>query len=247
MVAAAIIGAGVVGAVGSGVAGSMSASATKDATNASISEQQWALEQQQAQEAPYTAVGGAAIPKLEQLLGINKGGSPAQIQQTLSQLPGYQFQLNQGLQATKNAASASGMALSGNTLQALDQFSTGLADSSYQQQLQDVESAVGIGQAAASNQSANIGQAATNISNAQIAQGQTTAAIDANTIAGISNAGTNAANQYITQNTLADIYGTNGANAPTYTSQYSGGSGGYVVSDFYVAPYRVRPRAPKES
>ncbi len=238
MVAAAIVGAGVVGAVGSGVAGSMSASATKDATNASIGEQQWALQQQEKQLAPYQAVGTAAIPKLEQLLGIGGGGS-AGIQQTLSQLPGYQFQLQQGLEATKNAASASGMALSGNTLQALDKYSTGLADSTYQQQLQNIESAVGIGQSSAAGQSANIGQAGGNISNALINQGNTTASIDANTIAGISAAGTNAANQYITQNTLADIYG-GGANAPVYNSQYSpGGSGGYVVSDFYSAPYRL--------
>lgn len=244
MVAAAIIGAGVVGAVGSGVAGSMAASATTNAANASISEQQWALQQQEAQEAPYQAVGTAAIPKLEQLLGIGGGGS-AGVSSTLSQLPGYQFALSQGEQATKNAASASGLAMSGNTLQALDQFSTGLAQSTYQSELQDVESAVGIGQAAASNQSANIGQAAGNISATQVAQGNNIANIDTNTIAGITAAGSNATNQYVTQQTLASLYG-NGANAPTYTSQYSGGYGGGggvdFISDFYTAPYPVRRR-----
>lgn len=50
-----------------------------------------------------------------------------------AQTPGYQFQLQQGQQAIQNSAAAQGGLLSGNTLQALDQYSQGLASSNYQQ------------------------------------------------------------------------------------------------------------------
>lgn len=47
--------------------------------------------------------------------------------------PGYQFQLQQGEQAIQNSAAAQGGLISGNTLQALDQYSQGLASTNYQQ------------------------------------------------------------------------------------------------------------------
>lgn len=233
MVAAAVIGAGVIGAVGSGVAGSMAAGATKDATNASIANQQSTLAKQTALEAPYNSIGTAAIPTLEGLLGIGPNGSsnPAAMQTTLASLPGYQFTKQQGLDATKNAASASGLSLSGNTLKALDDYSTGLADSTYQQEVGNIESVVGIGQAAASGTSANIGQAGGNISSALINQGNTTAGIDANTIAGITKATSGAANNLVTQQTLADIYGSGSAGSGLVSG--AGGSmnqGGYIVN-----------------
>lgn len=213
MVAAAVVGAAVVGAAGSAYAGSEAASATSNASNAAIGQQQAALQQQTALEAPYNKVGTNALPTYESLLGIGPNGgsltpaAAAAQQSTLAALPGYQFALNQGLTSTKNAASASGLSNSGNTLEALDQYSTGLADSTYQQELGNVMGAVGIGQAAASGQSANIGNTASNISNATIAQGNNIAGIDSNEIAGITRATGNASNAYVTQQTLADIYG----------------------------------------
>jgi hypothetical protein len=50
-----------------------------------------------------------------------------------AQTPGYQFALQQGQQALQNSAAAKGGLLSGNTAEALDQYSQGLADSNYQQ------------------------------------------------------------------------------------------------------------------
>jgi len=127
------------------------------------------------------------------------GGSPEAF---LAATPGYQFAKEQGLDATKNAAAASGMLLSGNTLEGLDRFSTGLADQTYQQQIGNFENVVGMGQAAAAGQAANIGNAATNIGNTLINQGNTIAGIDANVAAGITKSVGNAANQYTTYQTL---------------------------------------------
>ena len=50
-----------------------------------------------------------------------------------AQMPGYQFQLQQGEQAIQNSAAARGGLLSGGTAKALDQYSQGLASTDYQQ------------------------------------------------------------------------------------------------------------------
>ena len=209
-IALAIAGAAIVGAAGSAIAGSEAAGATKSAANTAAAEQQSALTQQEQLAAPYTALGQSAIPQLQTLLGLTGGGTSgapntAAAETALAGTPGYQFTLNQGLNATKNAASASGMLLSGNTLQALDQYGSGLADQTYQQAVGNLENTVNTGQAAAAGQAANVGNAATNMGNIAVNQGNTLAGIDANTIAGIENAGSGAVNNYVLSNTLAGL------------------------------------------
>lgn len=187
MVAAAIIGAAVVAGGSAMAAGSMAAGATTSASNASIAEQNAALQQQATLSQPYRDVGSAAIPQYENLLGIGPNANAGTIQQALAQTPGYQFTQKQGETGILNAASASG-GLSGNTLTALDQFNTGLADNTYQNALSNAQGAVGIGQAAAAGQAANIGQAAGTISSTLTNQGTNLANIDIGTAAGISKA-----------------------------------------------------------
>lgn len=132
------------------------------------------------------------------------GGAPS-MQETLASTPGYQFAKEQGLQATTNAATALGLGRSGNTLEAIDKFSTGLADSTYQQTVGNLENVVNTGQAAAAGQAANVGNAAANTSGLIMNQGINQAGIDANTIAGITKSIGNAGNQYISNNTLAGL------------------------------------------
>lgn len=203
MVAAAIVGSAVVGAAATTAAAGSAASATQNATNAAVSEQDKALAQQKELAAPYTGLGQLAIPKLESLLGLNGQDPTAALRAT----PGYQFQLNQGLDATKAQANAMGLGLSGNTLEALDKFSTGLADSTYQQAVGNAENAVGIGQAAAAGQAANIGNAANNVSSLVMNQGNTLAGIDANLAAGLTKTVGNATDAYITSQTLKGLTG----------------------------------------
>jgi len=222
-VATAIVGAGVVGAVGTVVAGGEAANATQNSTNASISEQNKILQQQQANEQPYLNLGSAALSQYQDLLGIGPQGA-AGIENTLANTPGYQFAKSQGLQATQNQANATGLGLSGNTLEALDNFSTGLADSTYQQAVGNSAQAVGFGQAAAAGQSSNLQNAGNNISSALINQGNNAANIDINTIAGISKNLSGATNSLITNNTLANLgnqgggYSGNSVIGPSYST-----------------------------
>jgi hypothetical protein len=216
MVAAAVVGAAVVGAAGSEVAGSEAAGATNKASNAAISEQQTALNEQAQLSQPYRNLGESAIPQLQTLLGIAPAGqspqatSDAQLA-ALRNTPGYQFQQQQGTQNTINAASAQGLSLSGNTLEGLSKFNQGLADTTYQQTVGNLENTVNTGQAAAAGQAANVGNAASNIGNTLVNQGNTLAGIDANTAAGITKSIGNAANQYTTNQTLQGLQNPNAA------------------------------------
>lgn len=206
-VAAAIVGAGALAAGGTALAGSEAAGATTSATNAAIGEQNYGLNLQAQLSAPYRGLGAAAIPTLENLLGMGKPGTQLT---SLRNLPGYQFEQQQGTQGTINAATAMGMGLSGNTLQGLSTFNQGLADQTYQQEVGNFENVVGMGQAAAAGQAANIGNATSNISGLISNQGNTLAGIDANTIAGITKSIGGGIDNYVLSNTLAGLGGGGG-------------------------------------
>ena len=226
MVAAAIVGAAAIGAAGSAVAGSEAASATQSASNAAIAQQQAALQQQAQLSAPYRQLGQNAMGAYQNLLGIGANGqvNPQLAEQTLQNMPGYQFQQQQGQQQTLNAASAMGLGLSGNTLQALSKYNQGLADSTYQQELQNLLAPVQLGQAAAAGQAANIGNAANNMSNIMVGQGQNQANIAIGEMGGITGSINNAVNQYTTMNTLKGLQGASGFNPNLYTSGYDVGN-----------------------
>lgn len=222
-IAVAILGAAAIGAAGSAIAGSEAASATTSASNAAIAEQQNALQQQEALAAPYTQLGQSAIAPLQNLLGLGPQGAAGETA-ALQATPGYQFTQQQGTQATTNAASAMGLTLSGNTLEGLSEFNTGLADQTYQQQVSNLQNVVNTGEGAAAGVGANIGTAATNIGNIAVSQGNNIAGIDENVIAGLTKSVGNAGNQYIAAQTLANLNNVQSGYQPTLQSS----PGGYL-------------------
>ena len=230
MVATAIVGSAVAGVAGSAIAGSMAADATGEAAAMQAQSQREALAQQELLTRPYRGLGEQAMPEYMRLLGIGPKGqrlSPQQINQQLTQMPGYQFQLSQGLDATKRQAAAMGLGLSGNTLQALNKYGQGLASTSYQTQLENLLSPIKIGEAAATNQAANVGQVGTNLGNIYGAQGANQANIATGMVGGVTNALGQGVNQYVTQNTLQGLTNTGAVGAAyrpevTDMSQYYG-------------------------
>jgi hypothetical protein len=64
------------------------------------------------------------------------GSAPSNLQ-LLSQTPGYQFTLQQGLQATQNSYAAQGLGSSGAALKGAANYAEGLAGTTYQQQFQN--------------------------------------------------------------------------------------------------------------
>lgn len=233
MVAAAIIGAAVVGAAATSHASHEASSATQNATNTAVTAQENALTEQGKLSQPYRDLGESAIPEYMKLLGVGKDGSSGltpDIKSALEGTPGYQFAAGEGQREILNAASTQG-GISGNTLADLAKFRTNLASGTYQQNVDNLGRAVGTGQAAAAGQAQNVGGAAANIGNLVTAQGQTNAGIAANTAAAMTKVAGNAADQYQTYNTLRALRGQTGDPAPelqpiTVDAQYLPPPGG---------------------
>lgn len=144
MVAVAVIG-GVTSAVGSIAGSSIAASGAKSAAqteaNASQAATQASLDMfntAQATEAPYVAGGTTALTELqgEQAGTIPVPGQPGPLGAVpsltdVSQLPGYQFTLQQGENATANAAAAQGLGVSGVALKGASSYAENLANTYY--------------------------------------------------------------------------------------------------------------------
>lgn len=156
-VAVAVAGAAVVGSVAGAV---ISSNGAKSAANTQASAAQSAAQVQQnmfnttqANLQPYMSAGNNALAAYQQALGLGAGGSGAgQMNATQFQgSPGYQFQLQQGLSAANNAASARGGVVSGNTLKALQSYGTGLANQDWYNYLGQLSGLSASGQNAAAN------------------------------------------------------------------------------------------------
>jgi hypothetical protein len=139
-VAAAVAGAGLAGAALSSSASRSAANTQADAANRASDLQMQQFQQMQQNLAPYMGLGTSTIPMLQQFLGsgrLNDQFSFNPTMQQLEQTPGYQFTQQQGNKALDNAMAAKGLSLSGAQLKGLDQYNTGLASQTFQQQYQN--------------------------------------------------------------------------------------------------------------
>lgn len=159
---APLIGGGI-GAIGSIVGGGKQAQAAQTAgadqlraAQAAIAAEQGQYQQGTSILHPFIGYGQDAIGQIESLIGIGSGTSPANVLtapltsipdssytqfsptvQQLEQTPGYQFQLAVGSDMTKNALTAQGgRAIGGSLATGMEQFGTGLAQSTWVAQLQ---------------------------------------------------------------------------------------------------------------
>lgn len=183
-IAVAIAGSAILGAVGSNMAASTQAGAQEQAA----ATQQGMFNTIVGQEQPFLSGGYGAESALNQLLGTSpasgKGGTAANTglpegylttpfnptMQQLENYPGYQFSLQQGGQAIRNADTPGVGALSGPALKDLMSFNQGLANTYYGQyfnQYQTQQSNIfnrlqGIAQLG-QNAASNTGQAGTTL------------------------------------------------------------------------------------
>jgi hypothetical protein len=93
---------------------------------------------------PFIQGGQNAFGTLQGLTGTNPGGNPLTAALTapfnpsdLANTPGYQFTLNQGLEATQNGFAAQGLGSSGAAEKGAANYAEGLAGTTYNQQLQN--------------------------------------------------------------------------------------------------------------
>ena len=145
--AAIAAGGAIVGGLISGNASQSAANTQANAANNATAVEQAQFNQTQANLAPYMAQGTMSLADINKFMA-----NPSSV----AQLPGYQFQMQQGINAIQNSASANG--LTGNTLKALSDYGQGTAASysnNYWNQLMQMAnlgqtSAAGVGNIGAS-------------------------------------------------------------------------------------------------
>jgi hypothetical protein len=140
-------------------------------------------QQTQQNEAPYLATGQQGNALLQQdLPSLSQGFNPTEAQ--LEATPGYQFQLQQGLESTQNGYAARGLGVSGAAMKGAASYATGLANENYTS-LADIYNQNRTTSANILNAAAGIGQSAvgTIAGTGQVALGTTS-----NAITGIGNA-----------------------------------------------------------
>src|SRR5690349_19939825 len=141
MVAAAVgVGTAVAGVAGSAISSHAASSAADTQAQAAHNAAQlpWQQFQQMQQNLqPYMQLGQNSIAGLQNYLtgpylntAFNFNPTQAQLEQT----PGYQFTLQQGLKGVDNQLDAKELNLSGAQAKGIGQYTTGLADQTYQQQ-----------------------------------------------------------------------------------------------------------------
>lgn len=173
------IGGGILSGILGSQATSSAADAQQQAANNALMLQQQMWKQGQKNLQPYMTGGNNALATLSQLYGL--GGTPdaataAKLRDYLTSLPGYQFTLGQGIQGIDRSAASKGTLQSGGTMKDAMAYATGLADSTYQNYINQLYGLAGLGQASAAGQAANSVNASGNMANALLAAGQANAA-----------------------------------------------------------------------
>lgn len=105
--------------------------------------------------APYLQAGTQGMQAYNSMLGL---GSAPEGFGGYQQSPGYQFQMQQGMDAAKSAAMQRGGLGSGSTLTALNNYAQGVANQDYQTYLNRLQGVAQMGQAAAGGQASAAGQ-----------------------------------------------------------------------------------------
>lgn len=197
MVAAAVVGSAVVGAVGSSVAANQQKKAAQRAGDAQTQAAYAQLDQQQAQFdkirellQPWVTSGTQANSQLGTLLGLN--GSPAQDEAIMNiQRSGlYTSQLNAGENAIRQNAAATGGLRGGNTQAALGRFAPTLLAQTIQGQIANLGGLSSQGLTAAGG----VQNGLQNLSNANSASLGNIGQAQAGTALGIGNANAGMAN-----------------------------------------------------
>jgi hypothetical protein len=256
-IAAAIAGAGILGAGASIYGASKAASAQENAANQATAVQREMYNQQRADLAPYTEAGTEGLNALRSYLGVggdtsaaNYGGFNQRFgMDQFTADPGYAFRLSEGMKGLNANAAARGGLISGGALKAATNYGQQAGSQEYtnafnrfMQQKEAERSGYSdltrVGQAAAAGTAAAAGQygtaAAQNINNAGQAQASgyvgMTNAINQGLSQGIS--------QYQTNALINSIRGAKpnayAANFASTDSPYSFGAGDYSGQGPYI-------------
>lgn len=203
--AAAAIGAAVIGGGASIIGGAKAAKATKQAANTQIGEQRRQYDLTRADYAPWREAGSAAITKMAGVYGLN-GTVPASGGTTgtgayggFFESPDYQYRKDETEKAANRGLSSRGLLGSGGAVIAKSRLAGNLASGEYGDWWNRLAGIAGVGQTATAGTAA-AGQAATNgITQAIGAAGNARASSYANTASAINGGINNVLSAYLYQ------------------------------------------------
>lgn len=109
---------------------------------------------------PYSSAGSGALGMYQNALGLKGPEGNKTAQSAFQVSPGYQFAMDQGVQALDRSAASKGMYGSGNNAIALTQFGQGLANQEYTNWLSGLSGLSNTGLTAAAGQTNRQGQLA---------------------------------------------------------------------------------------
>lgn len=160
---AAVVGAAAIGGAATLASGAAAAGAATNAANQNNALEASIYNQNSANEKPYIQAGDTAQTELNGFLGLDGSNTAASTTALNNYLnsTGYQFDLDQGLDAVQSSKAAQGLLGSGSTLEALDKFGTNEANTFGQQFEGDLQNVVNTG-ANSANALANQGQSFAN-------------------------------------------------------------------------------------
>ncbi len=191
MVAAAIVGAAVVGAGTSAISASKASKAQQQAALQAQKTAESTFDKQAALQEPFRQGGLTAQNEIMQLLGV--GGDKAAAgygslakpfgTEQFQQDPGYAFRQSEGMKALERSAAARGGLLSGGTLKGIQRFGQDLASQEYgnafnryqverSARLNPLQSLMGSGQSATNIVTGAAGQEGQNVASSQLGAGQ---------------------------------------------------------------------------
>lgn len=231
-------GVGAAGAIGSAMIGSSAANSAAQtqaqAANNALAFQQQVYNQNSANMQPYMTTGSAASNSLAQLYGLSTPGNPGGAQgvnsafNAFTNLPAYQFPLQQGLTSLTRNLNAQGLTQSGAQAKETQQYAQGMA-SQYMMSdyVSPLQSMMTTGAQAAGSLAGTSSQMANTMGNTMMSQGQATAS----GIVGSANAITGGI-------TGATTSAANSLNMYSYLSRMPGGNPAYSTSS-YGAPMNL--------
>lgn len=235
-VAAAVVGAAVLGAGATIYAANKASSAQSNAAKSANDVQLQMFNRQTELQEPFRQGGLTAQQQIMQLLGI--GGDPnaagyGSLAKPFSMAdfeadPGYQFRMDEAQRALERSAAARGMLLSGSTLKGIERYSQGLASQEYQNafnryqieraaKLNPLQSLMGSGQSSANT----LTSAAGNYGNAAAQNYMNAGAARASGYVAAGNAISNAVNGMANAYAMQPIYNAQA----NYLNSMAGGGG----------------------
>lgn len=185
--AAATIGASVIGGASSIIGGKKAAKAQRKAAEAQQANERYFYDTARADLAPFRETGAAASRQLASEFGLKDAqGTPiAGTGAGFTASPGYGFRLSEGIKAQERSAASRGLLRSGAAVKAIQRYGEGLASSEYGDYFNRLAGLAGAGQGATGATAAAGGQAAQGISNAIGNAGQARASSYINTASSI--------------------------------------------------------------